>query len=112
MIEDELREAISTFAKLTHHEKTIVLARFAFELTVAARDTYVPGSTQIRYPERLRALNEIQHRVTSRIVDILLQREWEGADEYVLTAAFDMAEAAECADYVRHGYKRSIAVAS
>src|SRR5665213_1143140 len=82
MMEDELREAISTFAKLTHHERAIVLARFAFELTIAARDTYVPGSEQIRYPARLRALNEIQHRVTSRIVDILLQRGWERADEY------------------------------
>jgi hypothetical protein len=108
MIEDELRETISAFAKLTPSERAIVLARFAFELTIVARDTYVLGSEQMRYPERLRALNEIQHRVTRRILDILLQRGWEGADEYVWEQAFEQAEEAGCADYVRYAYQRSV----
>jgi hypothetical protein len=62
--DDELRDIISTFSKHSYSEQAVVLARFAFELTISARDTYVPGSNAVEFPERLVAVNEIQHRIS------------------------------------------------
>jgi len=94
--------------RLSPDEQAVVLARFVFELTISARDTYVPGSNRVQFPERLRALNEIQHRVTERLVDVLLGREWNGADEYVWGVAFETARSAGCIDCVRYAYRRAL----
>jgi hypothetical protein len=106
--DDELDEVTSTFAKLSTSEQAVVLARFAFELTIAARDTYVPGSNAVQFPERLRAINEIQHRVMGRLADVLRGRGWTGADEYVWGIAFEAARNAGCIDYVRFAYRQAV----
>jgi hypothetical protein len=108
VLEDEIREVVATFSKLSRTEQAVVLARFAFELTISARDTYVPGSNGVQFPERLRAVNEMQHRVTSRLVDILLGRGWNGADEYVWRVVFETARSAGCIGYVRHACRRAM----
>ena len=109
-VDDELGKVISTFTKLSPSEQAVLLARFAFELTISARDTYVPGSDAVEFPERLRAVNEIQHRVIGRLADILLGRGWNGADEYVWGAAFETARHAGCIDYVRFAYRRVLTI--
>jgi hypothetical protein len=106
-LDDELREITSRFMGPARNERAVVLARSVFELT-SARDTYVPGSNSVEFPERLRALNEIQHRVTNRLVDILLGRGWDGADEYVWGVAFETARNAGCIEYVRFGYRQAL----
>jgi hypothetical protein len=40
-------------------------------MTIAARDTYVPGTFEVEHPVTLRKLNETQHRLTSILVDLL-----------------------------------------
>src|SRR4051812_45435575 len=57
--------------QFTREEACRFLARLAFELTIAARDTYVADSEDIADPRQLRAFNEIQHRVTSSLVDAM-----------------------------------------
>ncbi len=47
--------------------KNAFLAKMAFELTVRGRDTYEPGTSGVLNPSRLRALNEVMHRLTKRI---------------------------------------------
>lgn len=48
------------FASLKHDEKVLMLANVAYNLTIAARDTYsVDGG--VAEPGRLRGLNEVQH---------------------------------------------------
>ncbi len=47
------------------------LVRLAHELTIVARDAYEPGSLDLRHPQRLRALNEVQHRITSHVLALL-----------------------------------------
>jgi hypothetical protein len=64
-------EIANDAAQLTLEQRRRLLARLAFELTIAARGTYVPGSEEIAAPRQLRGYNEIQHRVTSGLVDIL-----------------------------------------
>ena len=47
--------------------KDAFLAKVAFELTIRGRDTYEPGTSGVSAPNRLRALNEVMHRLTKRI---------------------------------------------
>ena len=57
-------EIASVAARLNPAQKQRLLVRLSFELTIAARDTYVPGTEEITTPRQIRALNEIQPRVT------------------------------------------------
>jgi hypothetical protein len=47
------------------------LVRLAHELTIVGRDAYEPGSLELRFPQRLRALNEVQHVITSHVLALL-----------------------------------------
>jgi hypothetical protein len=47
------------------------LLRLAHELTLVGRDAYDPCSLGLQHPERLRSVNEIQHRVISHVLALL-----------------------------------------
>ena len=64
-------EATAAFAALPASERVGVLARLAHALTIAARDTYEPGTASVLRPGELRAWNEAQHRVTSALASHL-----------------------------------------
>ncbi|MBI1923860.1 hypothetical protein HYR99_06380 [Candidatus Poribacteria bacterium] len=59
------------FLALAVDGKIKLLVRLAHELTILARDTYEVGTDRVAAPERLRMINEIQHRVTSFVDDLL-----------------------------------------
>lgn len=66
------QNAAPRFCALNRSQQLLLLARFGHELTVDARDTYVPQSLEISAPERLRAFNEMQHRLHGYLVALLL----------------------------------------
>jgi hypothetical protein len=72
-------------ASLSNHEKTIVLARLANELTICARDTYEVGTEGVLQPGVRRAYNELLHRVTGAVRDHLL-----GSEGYSLEGILEM----------------------
>ena len=72
-----IAEIANAAENLTPEQRRDLLAQLAFELTVAARTTYIPGSEDIAEPRQLRAFNEIQHRVTSGLLDTLARRREE-----------------------------------
>jgi hypothetical protein len=47
------------------------LARLSFELTVAGRGSYEAGTDDLDHPRQLRRVNEIQHRVTACLSQLL-----------------------------------------
>jgi hypothetical protein len=49
----------------------MLLARIAHALTVCARDTYEVGTDNVLSPQKLRAYNELLHRVTGSLVSHL-----------------------------------------
>jgi hypothetical protein len=55
-------------------DKSRLLAHLAFDLTITARSTYVPGSDDVAQPSQLRAINEVQHRVTACLSELLDRR--------------------------------------
>jgi hypothetical protein len=58
-------EAISVFSAYSIEEKKEFLAQMVYELTVVARGCYEAGAEGLTDPQRLRRINEVQHRVSA-----------------------------------------------
>jgi hypothetical protein len=86
-------EIASAASQLLPGQKLRLLARLSFELTIAARDTYLPGSEDIAAPRQLRSFNEMQHRVTSCLLESLDKR---NDDLWIWPVISELAEAAGC----------------
>src|SRR5438105_1650755 len=67
----DLSRVVDDFRGLAAASQIEVLVRFAHELTIVARDTYEASSLAVRHPQRLRSLNEVQHRVTGHVLALL-----------------------------------------
>ena len=59
--------ATGLFSGLNRNAQIRLLSRFGFNLSVAARDTYEPGTEELIDPQRLRRINEVQHQVFGHI---------------------------------------------
>jgi hypothetical protein len=80
-----IEEAVRAFSRLPADGQAEFLARFGHNLTIAARDTYDFQAPTVRSPERLRAINEIQHRVLSHILALLVNGEWRYPDDALVS---------------------------
>ncbi|MFL6550337.1 MAG: hypothetical protein ACJ8OJ_16710 [Povalibacter sp.] len=79
-IESEIRH----FAELSSIDKARFLARFMYELTLEGRNFYAPGGNQDIDANKLRFINEIQHRVTRFIEQILIDDPARSSDDVML----------------------------
>lgn len=61
----------AAFSALTEQQQALVLASYAFELTILARDGYEAGTEKLSDPQLVRRINEVQHRVTIAVVSRL-----------------------------------------
>lgn len=75
---------IRSFSDLSSLEQARFLARFMYELTLEARNFYAPGGEQAIDAAKLRFINEIQHRVTRFIEQILIDDPARSSDEVML----------------------------
>ena len=57
-------EAITAFSSFSPPEKGEFLARLSHELTIVARDSYEAEGEGFTNPQRVRRINEVQHRVS------------------------------------------------
>jgi hypothetical protein len=79
-IDSEIRH----FSSVPAVEQARFLARFMYELTLEARNFYGPGGEQAIEPNKLRFVNEVQHRVTRFIEQILIDDPARPSDEVTL----------------------------
>jgi len=75
---------IRNFGDLSSNEKARFLTHFMYELTLEARNYYSPNTTQDIDANKLRFINEIQHRVTRFIEQILIDDPARTSDEAML----------------------------
>ncbi|MCY7376562.1 MAG: hypothetical protein LH472_11410 [Pyrinomonadaceae bacterium] len=75
------KEAIEIFSDLSNNEQADFLARLAWELTVAARETYEVGTDDLTNPKMMRSINEVQHRLLSQLSAMLRKDENRYPDE-------------------------------
>ena len=79
-----LDSEIRHFVDMTALEKSRLLARFMYELTLEARNFYGAGGEQPMDPHKLRFVNEVQHRCTRFIEQILIDDPARPSDEVLL----------------------------
>jgi hypothetical protein len=75
---------IRNFQDLSSIDKSRFLAHFMYELTLEARSFYGPGGEQAIDPDKLRFINEVQHRVTRFIEQILIDDPARSSDDVML----------------------------
>lgn len=79
-IDSEIRH----FSDLSSIDQARFVARFMHELTLEARNFYGAGAEQPIDPMKLRFINEIQHRLTRFIEQILIDDPSRPSDENTL----------------------------
>lgn len=79
-IDSEIRH----FSDLSPLEQARLLTRFMYELTLEARNFYAAGGEQAIDASKLRFINEVQHRVTRFIEQILIDDPARSSDEVML----------------------------
>lgn len=79
-IESEIRN----FSGLSANEQARFMTHFMYELTLEARNFYARGGVQNIDPMKLRFINEIQHRVTRFIEQILIDDPARPSDDVTL----------------------------
>ena len=92
-----LDQAQQAYTALPAASQARFLAKLAYELTVWARSAYpelLPDSNLII--QRLRAGNELQHRVTAQLAHVLNQKPERYPDEVLVAILFDFASPAGC----------------
>jgi hypothetical protein len=67
----DVSRLVSEFRGLPPGSQVEALVRLAYELTLVGREAYEPGAQSLRHPQRLRAVNEVQHRITSHVLALL-----------------------------------------
>lgn len=60
-------DSIDRLARLSPRQKLSLLSRLAFDVTVAARGTYEPGTDGVADAAALRRYNEVQHRIADQL---------------------------------------------
>ncbi len=79
-IESEIRN----FSDLSSNDQARFMVHFMYELTLEARSFYAPGGQQAVDPRKLRFVNEVQHRVTRFIEQILIDDPSRPSDDVTL----------------------------
>ncbi len=103
-IESEVRN----FADLSSIDKARFLARFMYELTLEARNFYGPGGNQDIDANKLRFVNEIQHRVTRFIEQILIDDPARSSDDVMLRLLLAPRSEKTIEALVQSAYTRTI----
>ncbi|MGA9996683.1 MAG: hypothetical protein WBP93_14795 [Pyrinomonadaceae bacterium] len=74
-------EAIAVFSSYSLKEKEEFLAHLMHELTTVARDSYEVGGNDLTNPQRVRRINEIQHRLSDFLLALLRDNPHRYPDE-------------------------------
>jgi len=98
---------VAEFRSLPPASQIDTLVRLAYELTILGRDTYEPSSLGLRHPNRLRSLNEVQHRITSHVLALLAGDSRRYPDE-VLAAIILEQDDPELCRQVATAFARSL----
>lgn len=66
-----IEEAINVFSAYSLKEKEDFLAHLMYELTIITRDNYEVGHDGLTNPQRVRRINEVQHRISDFLCALL-----------------------------------------
>src|SRR5207249_4179624 len=102
------QDARSTFSALHLERKALIIAQWAHDVTVAARDGY-PGATTVAGSiESLAAFNEVQHTMSSQLAHMLRRDEARYPDDAFIDIVLSKARRAGCEAAVLQAFQRAV----
>ena len=103
-----LQSEIEYFTELRLIDKARLLNRFLHELAEEARSTYGPGADQVYDTAHLRFANELVHRLTRVIEQLLAEDAARPADDVVLRMLLSPRVDKVAERLVLNAYRRAI----
>lgn len=103
-----LQSEIEYFSELALLDKARLLNAFLHELAEEARATYGPGVEQVHDTAHLRFVNEIVHRLTRLIEQLLAEDAARPADEVVLRMLLSPRADKVAERLIFNAYRRAI----
>ncbi|HET9447067.1 MAG TPA: hypothetical protein VFO35_12440 [Steroidobacteraceae bacterium] len=107
-----LESEIRHFEGLSSLEKSRLLARFMYEMTLEARNFYGAGGEQPMDIHKLRFVNEVQQRVTRFIEQSLIDDPARSSDEMMLRLLLAPRAEKAIEGLVHSAYTRTIQAVS
>jgi hypothetical protein len=105
----ETSTVMSTFAAFIAQEKIETLVRLIHELTILARDTYQSGTLDLAHPARLRAINEVQHRISAHVLALLRNDAGRYPDEVLVNIILEHDDNQEMRRQIGEAFSRVLA---
>ncbi len=103
-----LQSEIDYFSELRMIDKARLLNLFLHELAEEARSTYGPGAEQVHDAARLRFVNELAHRLTRVIEQMMAEDAARPADDVLLRMLLSPRADKEAERLVLNAYRRAI----
>jgi len=97
---------INTLSALPAQEKIEALVRFSHELTIVARDTYQTGTLGVLHAARLRAINEVQHRISAHVLALLRNDSGRYPDEVLVNIILEHDDDQELRRQIQEAFSR------
>ena len=83
---------VERYQRMSTREQALFLSRLAWELTIEARSTYDPDSSDLTDPLKLRLVNETMHRIMGQLVAVTTQDLDRYPDEVIFEMILDPGE--------------------
>lgn len=99
-------EAIAVFSAYSPAEKEEFVAQLIHELTIVGRDTYAVGQDGLTEPQRLRLINEVQHRLSAYLWALLRHDERRFPDDVLLRIVLEWGNDPEFEQQARATFAR------
>jgi hypothetical protein len=99
-------EAIAIFSSYSIEEKKEFLTHLMYELTILARDSYAAGEDGLTNPQRVRLINEVQHRVSAFLWALLRNDSQRYPDDVFIRIVLEWSDDVELTKQLNETFSR------
>ncbi|HKS29413.1 MAG TPA: hypothetical protein VJS44_16400 [Pyrinomonadaceae bacterium] len=99
-------DAIALFSSYSLEEQREFLTRLIHELTVLARDSYEVGKDGLTNPQRMRRINEVQHRISANLYALLHGGSYRFPDDVLMRIVLEHEDDKELERQLNNSFER------
>ena len=99
-------EATPVFSAYSHDEKKEFLAQLMYELTLVARESYKAGGEGLSEPQRVKRVNEVQHRVSAFLLALLRDEPQRYPDDVLVRIILEQPDDAVLGQQLSEAFAR------
>lgn len=99
-------KAIAIFVSYSSKDKEEFAAHLMHELTIIARDSYEVGGDSLTNPQRMRRINEIQHRVSDFLCALQRKSQHRYPDDVLVRIILEHPDDLELEQQLNRAFER------